>query len=109
MYIYSFWLKASLFRYLYQNTIFQDKKFNSDITGSNIFKTNILSIFLIIFTITLGYPHTIVMYLKLYINSLYIEGDINFQSIQNITSINSQSGFENVIDATEIIKDILDE
>ena len=79
--VYSFWLGADLERYDREHTFIQDRGFHTDITGSLLFKTTVLGFLLIIITLGFAFPWFMVMFMRMYINTLSIDQGLDLQLI----------------------------
>lgn len=81
--IYGFWLQAMLKRFVWNNTTIQGKRFSSTITGGRIFSTTLLSLLLVVVTLGFGIPWAVIMYMRLFIDTIGIEEGIDFSAIKS--------------------------
>jgi uncharacterized membrane protein YjgN (DUF898 family) len=102
--IYMFWWQKDIFQYYVNNLSLhkEDKKITltSTVTGGGFFKLAFINLFIIIFTLGLGYAWVVARTMKFIFSNIIIEGNIDLDSIQQTE--------ENFKDATgDDISDIL--
>jgi uncharacterized membrane protein YjgN (DUF898 family) len=102
--IYAAWFIADIQNYIWNRTSFQGKKFQSDITGLRILGNFVLSYLIIIFTFGLGFSWAIVRMTKLFFETISLEAEVDFSSIEaqaDLTASATSEGIEALANALE--------
>ncbi|NCN09298.1 MAG: DUF898 domain-containing protein [Leptospira sp.] len=102
--IYGAWFMATLQNFTWGHTSFQGKKFSSDITGGKIFVTILKVYAIVLFTLGIGMAWAINMALKVFLESVSLDSEVDFSTIsaQPDTTANANAeGFEALADALE--------
>ncbi len=103
--IYGFWWQKKLFDYFVNNLelVKDDKKINfySIATVGGFFELVVLNLLLIVFTVGIAFPWTIVRTMKFFTDNIVLEGEMSLDELQQ-----SQSDFSNA--TGDDITDILD-
>ncbi len=95
--IYSFWWQKELFEYYLDNLrLNKDNKtitFSSTATAGDFFQITVVNFLIIIFTLGIGYSWVVVRTIKLVVNRINIEGNIDLESVsQTEANINDATG-----------------
>lgn len=102
--IYGAWFMATLQNYTWGHTSFQGKKFSSDITGGKIFVTILKVYAIVIFTLGIGMAWAINMAMKVFLESVSLESNVDFSSI----SAQPDTGASATAEGLEALADALE-
>jgi len=103
----SFW-QALLERFYWAATSFQEIKFESHLTGFKIFKVAILTTFLVVFTLGIGFPWAIVLNTKLILENLSLNGEPDTGAIIAMRDKNASAVYDGISEAGDVIDSISD-
>lgn len=102
--IYAAWFMATLQNFTWGHTSFQGKKFSSDITGGKIFITLLKVYAIVIFTLGFGMAWAINMAMKVFLESVSLESNVDFSSI----SAQPDTGASATAEGLEALADALE-
>jgi uncharacterized membrane protein YjgN (DUF898 family) len=90
---YGSWMILNLLEYKLNNTNLEHSlKFKTHLRGKDLFVFSILSYLVTVFTLGLAMPWVIDRTYKLFVNSIEVIGEIDFNQIQNIEAVGSAIG-----------------
>ncbi len=103
--LYLFWYQANMIKYQWNHTVSSSGvKLHSNITGGDIFVTALLTAFMILFTLGIAFPWAVLKWIKLFVNTISLEGDIDLAAIQS----RGDEGASAVADGMSDIGDVLE-
>jgi uncharacterized membrane protein YjgN (DUF898 family) len=90
--LYLFWFAAKKQRYLWDHTTLGTSRFHSTVTGGALFLLSLGNLFLLIFTLGLGWPWVMVRNVRFAFTYLTLEGPLNLDAIQQEAQAASPTG-----------------
>lgn len=109
--VYGFWMNASIYRYHINSVQTVDGlRFHNELKGWDLMKNTILTVFLIPFTLGLAMPWMIIRFQRIYLETTYIEGDLDLKSVIGRTDESANAiadGFSDITDALDTLGEFL--
>lgn len=98
--IYDYWYEALRERYYWSKTCFGDGQFRLTLRGGELCKVRVTNFLLLIVTVGLAWPWTIIRSSRLYLENLHLDGRLDFEGItQEAQEVSATAeGFADFID-----------